>query len=164
MSHLLIRVLGMEKRKRGKPRLPEIPYVAPRHSDIDAGLTGTCYVCKREFLSSTFSKPTKNGYCQQCERERARKRSPEAIRTSHLKSKYGLSVEAFNSLLSAASHKCEICLCDLGTDTNFIAVDHCHDSGEVRGILCPRCNAGIGWFKDSPEALRSAARYLEKDR
>jgi len=42
-------------------------------------------------------------------------------------------------------------------------VDHCHTTGEVRGLLCNRCNTGIGQFKDNPNILRSAARYLDKE-
>lgn len=41
-------------------------------------------------------------------------------------------------------------------------VDHCHSTGENRGILCPKCNLGIAHLRDSPEVCRQAADYLEK--
>jgi hypothetical protein len=41
-------------------------------------------------------------------------------------------------------------------------VDHCHTGGHVRGIICNECNRGLGYFRDSPNALRNAASYLEE--
>jgi hypothetical protein len=45
---------------------------------------------------------------------------------------------------------------------NPLVIDHDHTTGEVRGLLCPTCNAGLGHFKDSPELLLKAALYLQK--
>lgn len=56
---------------------------------------------------------------------------------------------------------CEVCGVILAG--RELAVDHCHESGKVRGLLCHSCNMGIGQFKDSPELLRKAAVYLEQD-
>lgn len=46
-------------------------------------------------------------------------------------------------------------------DASGLRVDHCHDTGKVRGLLCVTCNAGIGYLKDSPQLLRKAVDYLE---
>ena len=43
-----------------------------------------------------------------------------------------------------------------------LALDHCHSSGKLRGLLCSRCNAGLGYFKDDPARLRAAITYLSK--
>jgi len=43
-----------------------------------------------------------------------------------------------------------------------MAIDHCHDSGRVRGILCKDCNLVLGWMKDTPARLRALADYLER--
>ena len=47
---------------------------------------------------------------------------------------------------------------------NPLVIDHCHSTGEVRGLLCPTCNSGLGHFKDNPEMLISAAQYILKQR
>lgn len=55
---------------------------------------------------------------------------------------------------------CAICG---GKDKNFrLAVDHCHQTGKIRGLLCSACNKAIGGFKDSPMLLIKAMRYLHK--
>jgi hypothetical protein len=59
-----------------------------------------------------------------------------------------------------AKDKCEICGDRL--DESSLRIDHSHSTGAFRGILCGRCNSGLGFFKDSPGILTSAAKYLRK--
>ena len=78
--------------------------------------------------------------------------------------KFGLTTAAVNSMLSGQDHSCASC----GTAFDYtkkkaFCVDHCHSSGVVRGILCPPCNLGLGHFHDSPDKLRAAAHYLERN-
>jgi hypothetical protein len=70
---------------------------------------------------------------------------------------YGLTLEQQNDLLAHNNGMCPIC-----HDRPITDIDHCHVTGKVRGALCHNCNAGIGMLRDSPEFLRSAAKYLEK--
>lgn len=72
---------------------------------------------------------------------------------------YGLTVEQFEALLAEQGDKCKICRRDLqqGRKTH---IDHCHESGVVRGVLCHSCNVGLGHFRHSPELLKLAAEYL----
>jgi hypothetical protein len=79
-------------------------------------------------------------------------------RKSHLKRKYGLTLEDFDRMLADQNGGCAIC----GTQ-GVDHVDHSHTTGEVRGILCFRCNAAIGQLDDDPERARALARYLEQD-
>lgn len=74
--------------------------------------------------------------------------------------KYGLTVDAFWALMVAQDFGCSVCDTDLGPGTRF-CIDHNHDTHEVRGILCNRCNTGLGMFRDSPELLDRAISYLE---
>lgn len=55
---------------------------------------------------------------------------------------------------------CEVC--GILVPGKSLALDHCHDTGIVRGLLCQTCNTGIGHLKDNPELLRKAAIYLEQ--
>ena len=76
----------------------------------------------------------------------------------NVRKQYNLTVEEYDALKEGG---CGIC----GERThNRMALDHCHTTGKVRGPLCPRCNTGIGQFRDSPELLRAAAEYIEKHR
>lgn len=74
------------------------------------------------------------------------------------KHKYGLSDSEFKAMLKAQSGKCAVCRRPQGG--KMIAVDHCHKTGKVRGLLCSNCNMGIGLLQDSPKLLRKAAKYL----
>lgn len=69
---------------------------------------------------------------------------------------YKISVEEMLALFREADGLCTIC-----RDREPSHIDHCHTSGRVRGFICGQCNTGLGMFRDSPEFLRAAARYLE---
>lgn len=75
------------------------------------------------------------------------------------KRKYNLTLEAYAALLEKQQGKCALCLRE---QTERLHVDHNHSTGEVRGLLCERCNRALGLFADSPALLASAVRYLEE--
>jgi predicted nucleic acid-binding Zn ribbon protein len=76
---------------------------------------------------------------------------------------YGITAEQYEGMLKAQDYRCAICRSDEWRGKNNSPhVDHCHTSGEVRGILCGNCNHGLGKFEDDPVRLRAAAAYLEK--
>jgi hypothetical protein len=78
-----------------------------------------------------------------------------------LKGLYGITIEQFGSMLAAQRRRCPICHRVFESDRDA-HVDHDHDTGRVRGLLCNNCNNGLGRFKDDPSALRRAAEYLER--
>jgi hypothetical protein len=74
--------------------------------------------------------------------------------------KYGLTVGAFEDMLSAQHNQCAICYDWLETTPH---VDHHHGTGRVRGLLCRRCNIGIGHFREDERILSSALAYVHFD-
>lgn len=90
-------------------------------------------------------------------------RDPAGTRRSQWKYLYGITPEQFESLFSAQGRACAICRTpDFGTRAPHI--DHCHETGKVRGILCDPCNRGLGTFGDDPARIDAAAEYLRKVR
>ncbi len=75
--------------------------------------------------------------------------------------KRGITLDNYNKKLREQNCCCAICGRDESMLRRRLAIDHCHDSGQVRGLLCDECNAGIGFFKDSVELLQKAIEYLE---
>lgn len=69
----------------------------------------------------------------------------------------GITVADYKAILAAFDGTCTICRLPVDKPN----LDHCHTSGQVRGILCTRCNSGLGQFRDNPAILRAAADYLE---
>lgn len=92
--------------------------------------------------------------------ERNKTRYKESNRECILRSKYGLSLEEYDTMLSEQDGCCAICRADTPGGNGRFHVDHCHSSGFVRGLLCARCNMGLGYFKDNIEVLARAIEYL----
>jgi vacuolar-type H+-ATPase subunit E/Vma4 len=82
------------------------------------------------------------------------------LRGYHVKHRYGLTKEQLDAMVEAQSGKCAICL--VTPPKGAYAVDHCHETGAVRGLLCRKCNTGIAMFSDRPELLSAAIRYLQQ--
>lgn len=83
-------------------------------------------------------------------------------RKSHLRKQYNITPEEFDRILRDQGGVCAICGDPPGDSRGFRPhVDHCHSTGRVRGILCGRCNIGIGQFQDDPELVAKALAYLE---
>lgn len=78
-----------------------------------------------------------------------------------LRKLYGLSLEQFNDMKQQQNNRCGICNCEFNTK-NFPYVDHSHETGNVRGLLCSLCNLALGQFKDDEIYLSSAITYLRR--
>lgn len=78
-------------------------------------------------------------------------------RNSKLKSMYGLSEEDYTNIFDSQNGKCAICK---KTSERFLQVDHDHETGIVRGLLCQKCNTGLGMFNDNALIVKSALEYV----
>jgi len=88
----------------------------------------------------------------------------EHQRRSMLKRKYSMTLEDYDAMLANQGGVCAICGTTDTAPWDHFAVDHCHQSGNVRGLLCQGCNTCIGRVDDNTETLRKAIRYLENHR
>lgn len=142
-----------------------------------------CSLCSNDRPTSWFradSGRTKTRTdCRQCrsDRHRAwRANNREHIRTYDrgrwqqtdrwaqcIRSRYGLTVDAYEAILTAQDGKCAVCSTDQpgGRSARF-HVDHDHATGKVRGLLCFRCNTVLGAMRDEPSLLTSAIAYLNR--
>ena len=90
----------------------------------------------------------------------------------HNKNRLRLSAEERDKIISDANHKCQICGADKNTNdcvvtgkktTKSLCIDHCHETGKVRGVLCHSCNVALGHFKDDISLLKKATVYLSSN-
>src|SRR5574341_664351 len=109
-------------------------------------------------------------HCKECQKERARasrinnpEYHKEYQRKRNLKRYFNITINDYDDLLKQQNGVCTICkeVCKTG---NRLSVDHCHKTNKIRGLLCVRCNNGLGNFKDNCAILYNAIKYLEVSR
>ena len=71
---------------------------------------------------------------------------------------FGISEEDYSKMLVDQNNQCAICQIQIGREA---AVDHCHSTNKIRGLLCRKCNLGLGGFKDNIETIRKAIAYVK---
>lgn len=101
---------------------------------------------------------------RQKQRERDKQRGPRR-KGQRLKKRYGITEAQRDEMFAAQGSQCAICSSPdpIGGNGKW-HVDHCHNTGRVRGVLCPSCNIGLGKFRDSPTFLSKAIEYLNDPR
>jgi hypothetical protein len=80
-------------------------------------------------------------------------------RVSRLQRRFGMTLDEYEAMLEAQDRRCGACRRDFDRTPS---VDHDHATGQVRGLLCNRCNVAIGFAEDDPERLEAAANYLRR--
>ena len=109
--------------------------------------TTTCCRCKETKDTRNFNRGVRWNICTTCHKHYVRML------------KYGLTEDAFYQMLEDQNNKCSICEETLKAGLKT-CVDHDHATGHVRGILCGKCNRGLGKFRDNTAYLRAAVAYL----
>lgn len=95
--------------------------------------------------------------------ERWNEANPDYKRRNQLQRKYGITVEQYDDLLTAQNGLCGCCETNKpGGRWGTFHVDHCHESNEIRGLLCNRCNTAIGLFGDTADGVSKALKYLRR--
>lgn len=130
--------------------------------------TKTCPKCGEE-------KPIDDFYfqrrvCKPCVREhqrRFRDSQPDYNHTRNLQRRYGLSVDEYQTLLANQNFSCPICEVEISDTIEYkgkrpVAVDHNHETGDVRGILCSMCNLMLGHARENTSILYRAIVYLSE--
>lgn len=125
-----------------------------------------CCLCKQEksldkFYKFRYSKDGHSYRCKEC--------NYKVCRDSHLKCKFGITQEEYDLMFKEQGGVCKLCEDgeDEFVDSTVIkgpkqfAIDHDHYTGEVRGLLCSKCNKGLGQFRDNAALLHKAAFYVE---
>lgn len=121
-----------------------------------------------DFYSYTLKsgKPMLHTWCKVCFKEYTKSNkkpnNPKANKKYKLKYRFGLTMAEFAKMLEAQNGVCAICKEPERVKKDSLSVDHDHKTGKVRGLLCGRCNRGIGMFQEDLEMMESARAYLQK--
>lgn len=118
-------------------------------------------VCKNAEAGTAHARrpaPHPGPLCATCHRE-ASSGSRKARHEARVQRVYGLAPGGYDALLKAQKGRCYICHRRPGKRRS-LAVDHNHRTGEVRGLLCTKCNRYLGWILDDPYAAARIAQYL----
>lgn len=91
-----------------------------------------------------------------------RDRSPTRIQDYRLRGKYGIGIEDRDRMFDLQGKCCAVCRSDDPGTYGRWNIDHCHATGNVRGILCQACNLALGFARDSVPVLKNMIEYLEQ--
>lgn len=130
-----------------------------------------CNRCEEVKNFSEFNKDKSklDGYrycCKNCHQQWA-KLHPQKAKDLRLRKKFGISLNEYNQMYLDQNSVCALCgrasySKHRSGKIKSLAVDHCHKTKKVRGLLCDQCNRGLGLFKDDATVLTKAIEYLRK--
>ena len=120
------------------------------------------HIHKEELLKKNKEYREKNREKIKIQKKKYKKENPLKIKTyklhDRLKSNFGISLKDYNDLLLKQGNLCAICF--QPEKNKRLAVDHNHKTGKVRGLLCQKCNRGLGLFNDDSILVENAYKYL----
>ena len=138
-----------------------------KYNNTVAPIGDKCCICCKKFINiKNFPKHrTKidgfSSFCNDCTKEQRKewyRLNQDHIKNYRYKTTYGKTLDEIKNMLEKQQFKCLICCTEITIDTK--QVDHNHETGKVRGLLCFLCNIILGASKDSPERLTKAINYL----
>lgn len=141
-----------------------------RHSGTKDGLQPDCKECKKGYRKKWYEAnrgavlaKNKEWLAKNPGHSREWYRNNKQIaRNWQLNRDFGISLDQYNKMLQDQSSKCKICNVSQDETPKNFAVDHCHLTNKIRGLLCQNCNLGIGYFRDNHEILNKALKYLKE--
>ena len=128
-----------------------------KRSRAKDGLTSECKECHKLIskLWESHNKPKR--YINKRNHEI---KNPEKTKNNKYKRQYGITLDDYNKLLDTQNGCCAICKRHKSEFSMALHTDHNHATGKVRGILCQKCNRGLGFFNDDTELMKEAINYL----
>lgn len=158
--------------------MPYYPHHSKNRWPVSDGITKQCRKCLQtkpvaEFFANRHNKDGYQTACKDCSTATTyayRKKGIGLIRVAranrkHALKKYSLTQAEYDQMLAAQNYVCAICHGPENTlhkgQPRRLSVDHSHESGKIRGLLCMRCNQAISRMNDDPALIRTAAAYLE---
>lgn len=143
----------------------------PKDKNGDRGRRWQCNLCRKVYHRSAKGRELKNKAQKRhstLHPDRIRERNaawkakhPDYFRRYRFQYENGITLEKFEEMLASQDGGCAICGASTTDSTGRrLCVDHDHQTQEVRGLLCRKCNFGLADFNDSPYLLERAAEYL----
>jgi hypothetical protein len=123
------------------------------------GKEGPLELFQRDISKKDKARPE----CKECTAANRKKRyNPSRNRMHNMQKNFGKGIlETYQEIFEAQGGVCAICASPENGRYVHLSVDHNHDTGKIRGLLCNNCNRGIGLLKDDPKILEQAKKYLE---
>lgn len=156
---------GKIKCHRCRELLP-LDNFSPSRVKRGSGECRSCmYLAKKNYESNNRDKVNKraatyrNNKGLEWRRQIKSRVSAEKVKCYNLR-RYGITIEQYNMLLEFQDGACAVCKRTENSDGKMLYVDHCHDTGAIRGLLCRKCNTGIGLLGDSVDGIEKALNYL----
>lgn len=131
-----------------------------KHCDVHPRMNRDCQECRKAYQRWHYQENKGTYKAKHAEWYQANKvEHNKRVLKDARKRRYGVDDASFQRMLQEQGSCCAICSSVLGQEA---CVDHNHQTGQVRGLLCKPCNMALGLFWDDPKILNNAAYYLEK--
>lgn len=133
--------------------------------------TKICTKCNLDKPLTEYYKDSQksSGYrpdCKDCNKIRTSayaKNNRQKMNFNNMKYKTGITKEQYEEILNQQNDLCRICNITEEENGKRFSIDHCHTTGYIRGLLCNKCNQGLGYFNDDTDKLHNAIIYLNNN-